>query len=120
MLLSAWGVARLSHVNDQPVESWGIFIDHNRRPDGDTLDQYFNQIIKQDEEKSETTLMERQGQICDGGIIDTARQESLQNWMKAGLNDGDIWYFDDHVIEYTGKARIGKTKHGTKTPALKP
>ncbi len=39
--------------------------------------------------------------------------------MEAGLNDGDIWYFDDHVIEYTGKARIGKTKHGTKNKSVK-
>jgi hypothetical protein len=119
VLLSALGVDRLSHVNDQPVKSWGVLLEQNRRPDGDTLDQYFNLIIKQDEEKSATTLMERQGQICNGGIIDKAHQESLKNWMEAGLNNGDIWYFDDHVIEYTGKARIGKTKHGTKNNSVK-
>ncbi len=119
VLLSALGVTRLNHVNDQPVESWGALLDHSRRPDGDTLDQYLNRIIEQDEEGSPTTPMERQGQIRDGGIIDKAHQESLKNWMKAGLNDGNIWYFDDHVIEYTGQARIGKTKHGTKHTSVK-
>ncbi len=76
LLLSALGVDRLHHVNDQPVESWGALLDHSRRPDGDTLDQYLNRIIEQDEESSSTTPIERQGQICDGGIIDKANVTS--------------------------------------------
>jgi len=114
VLLAAWGVARLSHINDQPVEGWGVLLDKPRRPDGDTLDQCLNQIIALDEADSDTAVAQRLGQIRPGGIIDIAQQESCRYWVEAGLTEGDIWYFDDHVIEYTGQARIGKTKHGTK------
>ncbi|MBN1427767.1 MAG: hypothetical protein JXB07_05230 [Anaerolineae bacterium] len=30
-----------------------------------------------------------------------------------------IWYFDGHTIEYTGRAPIGKTRHGTKHTSVK-
>jgi len=46
VLLSAWGVSRLSHINDQPVESWGLLLDRGRRPDADTLDQYLQGLIE--------------------------------------------------------------------------
>ncbi len=118
-LLSAWGVLRLSHINDQPVAEWGVLLDKPRRPDGDTLDQYLNQIIELDEADSDTSVVQRWGQIRPGGVIDMAQQVSLRYGVEAGLTDGDVWYFDDHVIEYTGQARIGKTKHGTKHISVK-
>jgi len=43
----------------------------------------------------------------------------LQGWVAAGLLTGEVWYFDDHVVEYTGQARLGKTKHGTKQTSVK-
>ncbi len=119
VLLSAWGVLRINHINDQPVEEWGLLLDKGRRPDGDTVDQYLNQIIELDEAGSETSAAQRLGQIRPGGIIDLAQQASLCAWVEAGLTEGDVWYFDDHVVEYSGQARIGKTKHGTKQISVK-
>ena len=119
ILLSAWGVSRLSHINDQPKESWGVPLDSRRRPDEDTFDQYLQAVIEQDETNSPTTVAERQGQIRSGGLIDQAQQASFRGWVEAGLTDGEVWYFDDHVIEYTGQAGLGKTKHGTKQTSVK-
>jgi hypothetical protein len=119
VLLSAWGVSRLSHINDQPVESWGLALDSRRRPDADTLGQYLQGLIELDEVDSPTSVIERLGQIRPGGVIDRAQQASLQGWVSAGLMAGEVWYFDDHVVEYTGQARLGKTKHGTKHISVK-
>lgn len=119
VLLPAWGVLRLSHISDQPVEPWGVLLDSPRRPDGDTLDRLLNELIALDEVDSDTAVEQRLGQIRPGGIIDLAQKTSLRYWVEAGLTEGDIWYFDDHVIEYTGQARIGKTKHGTKQVSVK-
>lgn len=119
VLLSAWGVSRLSHLNDQPVESWGLALDSRRRPDADTLDQYLQALIELDEVDSPTSVVERLGQIRPGGLIDQAQQASLQGWVGAGLLAGEVWYFDDHVVEYTGQAALGKTKHGTKHLSVK-
>lgn len=119
ILLSAWGVSRLSHINDQPVESWGVPLDSQRRPDADTLDQYLQALIEFDEVDSPTSVAERLGQIRPGGVIDWAGQASLQGWVAAGLMAGEMWYFDDHVVEYTGQAALGKTKHGTKQISVK-
>ena len=46
VFLNAWGVLRMSHINDQPVEDWGTVVDTRRRPDGETLDQYLNRLIE--------------------------------------------------------------------------
>jgi hypothetical protein len=119
VLLSAWGVARLSHINDQPLESWGLPLDSRRRPDADTLDQYLQGLIEGDEADSPTSVAERLGQIRPDGLIDRAQQASLQGWVTAGLLAGEVWYFDDHVVEYTGQAALGKTKHGTKHISVK-
>jgi len=43
----------------------------------------------------------------------------LRGWVTAGLVTGEVWYFDDHVVEYTGQAALGKTKHGTKHISVK-
>ena len=119
VLLSAWGVSRLSHLNDQPIESWGLPLDSRRRPDADTLDQYLQALIERDEADSPTSVAERLGQIRPAGVIDRAQQASLQGWVAARLLAGDVWYFDDHVVEYTGQAGLGKTKHGTKHISVK-
>jgi hypothetical protein len=119
VLLSAWGVPRLSHINDQPVESWGLALDNRRRPDADTLDQYLQALIELDEVDSSNSVAERLGQIRPGGVIDRAQQASLQGWVAARLVAGEVWYFDDHVVEYTGQAALGKTKHGTKHISVK-
>lgn len=119
VLLSAWGVSRLSHINDQPLESWGLPLDSRRRPDADTLDQYLQGLIELDEADSPTSVVERLGQIRPGGLIDRAQQASFQGWVAAGLLAGDVWYFDDHVVEYSGQAALGKTKHGTKQLSVK-
>lgn len=119
VLLSAWGVLRVSHINDQPTESWGALLDTARRPDGDRLDQWLKRIIEVDEEGSDSSVAARLGQIRGGGAIDTAQQESLRLWTEAGLLEGDVWYFDGHTIEYSGEAAIGKTKHGTKQVSVK-
>jgi len=114
VLLMAWGVLRISHINDQPVEEWGVPLDAARRPDEDTLDQYLNRLIESDEADGSSSVADRLGQIRPGGQIDTALQESLRCWVEAGLLEGEEWYFDDHVVEYTGQAGLNKTKHGTK------
>ncbi len=119
VLLSAWGVLRISHINDQPVESWGLPLDSARRPDADTLDQYLQGLIELDEVDSPDTVEERQGQIRPNGLIDQAQQSSLQAWVAVGLLESEVWYFDDHVIEYTGQATLSKTKHGTKQISVK-
>jgi hypothetical protein len=119
VLLSAWGVSRISHINDQPLESWGLPLDSRRRPDGDTLDQYLQAVIKLDEADSPNSVVEHLGQIRPGGVIDRAQQASLQGWVAARLLAGEVWYFDDHVVEYTGQAAVGKTKHGTKHISVK-
>lgn len=119
VLLSAWGVSRLSHINDQAIESWGVPLDSQRRPDADTLDQYVQALIEFDEVDSPTSVAERLGQIRPGGMIDRAGQASLRGWVTAGLVTGEVWYFDDHVVEYTGQAALGKTKHGTKHLSVK-
>ncbi len=119
VLLSAWGVSRISHINDQPVESWGLALASARRPDADTLDQYLQGLIELDEVDSPDTVEERQGQIRPNGLIDQAQQSSLQAWVAAGLLESEVWYFDDHVIEYTGQATLSKTKHGTKQVSVK-
>jgi hypothetical protein len=119
VMLSAWGVPRISHINDQPVESWGLPLDSRRRPDADTLDQHLQALIELDEVDSPLSVAERLGQIRPGGVIDRAQQASLQGWVAAGLLSGEVWYFDDHVVEYTGQARLGKTKHGTKQISVK-
>jgi hypothetical protein len=119
VLLSAWGVSRISHINDQPLESWGLPLDSRRRPDGDTLDQYLQALIELDEADNSLSVVERLGQIRPGGVIDRAQQASLQGWVAARLLAGEVWYFDDHVVEYTGQAALGKTKHGTKHISVK-
>jgi len=119
VLLQAQGVLRISHINDQPVEEWGIPLDTARRPDEDTLDQYLKHLIGLDEANSLSSIEDRLGQICPGGLIDSAQQESLRCWAEAGLLEGEVWYFDDHVVEYTGQAKLGKTKHGTKHISVK-
>jgi hypothetical protein len=119
VLLMAWGVLRISHINDQPVEEWGIPLDATRRPDEDTLDQYLNRLIESDEADGFSSVADRLGQIRPGGRIDTAQQESLRCWVEAGLLEGEVWYFDDHVVEYTGQASLNKTKHGTKQTSVK-
>ena len=119
ILLSAWGVERISHINDQPTVEWGVLLDTTRRPDSSTVDQYLGQLLAEDERDSPTTAGERLGQIRPGGLIDQAQRESLRCWAEAGLLAGEVWYFDGHVIEYTGAAAIGKTKHGTKQTSVK-
>lgn len=106
VLLAAKGVFRISHINDQPIEDWGVLLDSQRRPDSDTLDQYLNRLIDLDEVETEISVIERQGQIRPGGLIDMAQQASLCGWVSAGLLAGEVWYFDGHVLEYTGKAFI--------------
>lgn len=119
VLLMAWGVLRMSHINDQPVEEWGVLLDAVRRPDEDTLDQCLNRLIELDESDGPSSVTDRLGQIRPGGRIDTALQESLRCWAEAGLLEGEVWYFDDHVVEYTGQAGLNKTKHGTKHTSVK-
>ena len=75
--------------------------------------------VELDEADSPTSAAERLGQIRPEGRIDRAQQASLQGWVAAGLLAGEVWYFDDHVLEYTGQAALGKTKHGTKHLSVK-
>lgn len=119
VLLAAKFVNRISHINDLPQEDWGLLLDSHRRPDSDTLDQYLNRLIELDETMAEVSVVERQGQIRPGGLIDLAQQASLCGWVSAGLLAGDVWYFDGHVLEYTGTAKLNKTKHGTKQCSVK-
>ncbi len=118
-LLSAFGTLRVSHINDQPVESWGIPLSTDRRPDGDTLDQYLNTLIARDEAEENEATDVLPGQVRSGGLIDRAQLRSLVCWAEAGLLDDEVWFFDGHTIEYSGKAKIGKTKHGTKEKSVK-
>ncbi len=119
VLLMAWGVLRISHINDQPVEEWGVPLDTARRPDEDTLDQYLKGLIELDEADGSSSVTERLGQIRPGGRIDMAQQASMRCWAEAGLLEGEVWYFDDHVVEYTGQEGMNKTKHGTKHISVK-
>jgi len=102
----------VSHINDQPVESWGAPLGTARRPDGDTIDQYLNTIIRRDEAGDEASTSVLQGQVRPGGLIDTAQLNSLVCWAQAGLLSGDVWYFDAHTVEYTGQADIPSTSSG--------
>jgi hypothetical protein len=119
ILLFACGVERINHINDQSQTEWSVLLDTTRRPDSSTLDQYLAALITHDEVDSATSVSQRRGQIRPEGLIDQAQRESLRYWAEAGLLAGDIWYFDGHVIEYTGQAAIGKTKHGTKQTSVK-
>lgn len=119
VMLHAAGVLRISHINDEPKESWGVVLGHSRRPDGDTLDQYLNQLIDLDEEGAgEEGVEERLGCIRPDGIIAQAQQASLRSWAEAGLFRDQVWRFDGHTVEYYGQAKIGKTKHGTKEKSV--
>jgi hypothetical protein len=118
--LNAFGVLRVSHINDQPVHSWGIPLGTSRRPDGGTVDQYLNTILARDEMEAVTSGLNVQpGQVQPGGRIDRAQLGSLAYWAEAGVLSDDVWFFDGHTIEYTGQADIGKTKHGTKEKSVK-
>ena len=120
VFLNAFGVLRVSHINDQPVHSWGIPLGTSRRPDGDTVDQYLNTILARDEvEAMAAGLHVHPGQVQPGGRIDCAQLCSLVYWAEAGVLNDDVWFFDGHTIEYTGQADIGKTKHGTKEKSVK-
>ena len=120
VFLNAFGVLRVSHINDQPVHSWGIPLGTSRRPDGDTVDQYLNTILARDERKAVVPGLNVQpGQVQPGGLIDRAQLCSLVYWAEAGVLTDDVWFFDGHTIEYTGQADIGKTKHGTKEKSVK-
>ncbi|MBU0493074.1 MAG: hypothetical protein KKB13_14605 [Chloroflexi bacterium] len=115
LLLQVYGVLRVAHINDQPVAAWGVPLGTGRRPDRDTLDQYLNALIQQDEPDDAAAL----GQVRPGGLIDTAQLRSLTGWAQAGLLTERVWLFDGHTVEYTGQADIGKTKHGTKHTSVK-
>lgn len=119
--LLASGVKRISHINHEPKESWGVLLDHSRRPDGDTLDRYLEALIELDEEErgGEAGVEERWGCIRERGRIAHAQQQSLRNWAEAGLLEDEVWRFDGHTIEYYGEGDIGKTKHGTKAKSVK-
>ena len=120
VFLIAFGVLRVSHINDQPVHSWGIPLGASRRPDGDTVDQYLNTILAREEEEAMVPALHGQsGQVQPGGRIDRAQLRSLVYWAEAGVLTDDVWFFDGHTIEYTGQADIGKTKHGTKEKSVK-
>jgi len=120
VFLNAFGVLRVSHINDQPVKSWGTPLGTSRRPDGDTVDQYLNTIIARDETEAVALSADVQpGQVQPGGLIDRAQLRSLVYWALSGLLTSDVWFFDGHTIEYTGQAKIGKTKHGTKEKSVK-
>lgn len=120
VLLQAAGVSRISHINDQPRNGWGVVLDSPRRPDGDTLDSYLQAIIALDEEEDGLeAATARLGQIRPDGLIAAAWTHSLTHWANAGLVDGSTWHFDGHTVEYTGAAEIGKTKHGTKEKSVK-
>jgi hypothetical protein len=120
VLLQAAGVSRISHINDQPLNGWGVALDNPRRPDGDTLDSYLQAIMALDEGKDgPEAAAARLGQIHPDGLIAGAWTHSLANWANAGLLNGSAWRFDGHTVEYTGEAKIGKTKHGTKEKSVK-
>jgi len=116
--LVAAGVVRLSHINRQPKESWGVVLDSVRRPDGDTLDSYLKELLERDEEGVECSIEERLGRIRADGLIVKAQQSSLRYWAEADLLKDEVWRFDGHTIEYYGEGKIGKTKHGTKAKSV--
>lgn len=134
LFLNAAGVLRLTHVNDQPIASWGHVLPDGarRRPDADTLATYLQAILAQDDlgdteqlfgsakdDAADLRPVERIGQIQPDGIITQALRQSLVQWAAAGLFQDPVWYFDGHTIEYTGQAKIGKTLHGTKHFSVK-
>jgi hypothetical protein len=128
LFLSAAGVLRLAHVNDQPIASWGTVLDTSRRPAADTLDQYLHALQTQDESRFPSGDARGQpcgcpsapvGQVRPDGLIAQAQSQTLTAWAQAGLLQDPVWYFDGHTIEYTGQARIGKTLHGTKHTSVK-
>lgn len=119
VMLHAAGVLRMSHINDEPIASWGVVLDSSRRPDGDTLDQYLNQLIALDEEGAgDEGVGQRLGCIRLDGIIAQVQQASLRGWAEVGLLSDEVWRFDGHTVEYYGQAKIGKTKHGTKEKSV--
>jgi hypothetical protein len=119
VLLNANGVLRMAHINDQAKEPLGVILNSLRRPDGDKLDCYLNAIIQQDELSAKPGELDLPGQVRTGGLIETAQLNSLLGWVQAGLATEQVWNYDGHVIEYTGQANIGKTKHGTKDKSVK-
>ena len=54
IFLTAFGVTRLAHVNDQPVAAWGPVLATPRRPDADTLACYLQAIQAQESVAAET------------------------------------------------------------------
>lgn len=119
LLVMIWGLWRLSHIDDLPTSEWGVLLDHSRRPHSDTFFNYCHKLIELDEDNSLLSVAERGGQVVPYGYIEQAQLSSLVRWVEAGLTNGDCWYFDAHIIEYSGKAKLGKTKHGTKAKAVK-
>jgi hypothetical protein len=120
VILGALGIGRMAHVDDQPIEPLGVLLDSGRRPCSDTLDQYLDTIIEHDSVKDEAVDSECvPGHVRPDGLIENAQLQSLVNWADAGLLSEDVWHYDGHVIEYTGQADIGKTKHGTKNKNVK-
>ena len=127
LFLSAAGVQRLAHVNDQPIAAWGTVLDTARRPDADTLAGYLRAIQLRDAAAAPPTnappaLAEAcpaVGQIRPGGPIAQALSQALVARVEAGLCQDPVWYFDGHTIEYSGQAQIGKTLHGTKHISVK-
>jgi hypothetical protein len=120
LFLTAFGVTRLAHVNDQPVAAWGAVLDTPRRPDADTLAQYIQAIQAQESAAAETPAPAAPvGQVAPGGRMAQAQSQTLTAWAQAGLFTDAVWYFDGHTIEYTGAAAIGKTLHGTKHLSVK-
>ena len=80
----------------------------------------YKAIIQQDELSAEPIeALDLPGQVRTGGLIETAQLNSLLGWAQAGLLTDRVWNYDGHVIEYTGQANIGKTKHGTKGKSVK-
>ncbi len=119
-LLNASGVLRMAHVDDQAKEPLGVILDSPRRPNGDKLDRYLKAVIQQDELSAQPgEALDAPGQVRTGGLIETAQLNSLLGWAQAGLLTEQVWNYDGHVIEYTGQADIGKTKHGTKEKSVK-
>ena len=101
VMLQAAGVLRMSHINDEPKASLGVVLDSSRRPDGDTLDRYLNQLIELDEIGAEDEGCEScLGCIRPDGIIAQAQQESLRAWAEADLVSDEVWRFDGHTVEY--------------------
>ena len=119
VLLNANGVLRMAHINDQAKEPLGVILNNPRRPDGDKLDRYLNAIIQQDELSAKPGELDLPGQVRTGGLIETSQLNSLLAWAQAGLLTDQVWNYDGHVIEYSGQADIGKTKHGTKDKSVK-